>query len=103
MNQSRISRIQDALQEGQSFYLTSLINIRYLCGFTGSNGALLISKSKATLATDSRYDISSSQECFDVDIVIGRNLSELLIAKDHSQEIWFESANLTVAQLSAPS
>lgn len=101
MNQARISRVQDALQEGQSFYLTNLTNIRYLCGFTGSNGALLISKSKATLATDSRYDISSSQDCFDVDIVIGRNLSELLIAKDHSQEIWFESDNLTVAQLSA--
>ena len=100
MTQSRISRIQDALQEGESFYLTNLINIRYLCGFTGSNGALLVSKSKATLATDSRYDISSSQECFDVDIIIGRNLSELLIATDHSQEIWFESANLTVAQFS---
>ena len=74
-----------------------------MCGFTGSNGALLVSlKRQATLATDSRVmTYQSSQQCFDVDIVIGRNLSELLIAKDHGQEIWFESANLTVAQLSA--
>ena len=101
MTQSRISKIQDALQDGQSFYLTNLINIRYLCGFTGSNGALLISKSKATLATDSRYEIASSKQCFDVEIIIGRNLSELLISKDQTQEIWFESAHLTVSQLGA--
>ena len=101
MTKSRISRIQDSLQDEQSFYVTNLINIRYLCGFTGSNGALLISKSAATLATDSRYEVQSSQQCFDVDFVIGRNLSELLIKKDLSAEIWFESDHLSVSQLTA--
>jgi Xaa-Pro aminopeptidase len=100
VTQTRISKVQEILQDGQSFYLTNLINIRYLCGFTGSNAALLISKSKAILATDSRYEIASSKQCFDVEIVIGRNLSELLIGKDQVQEIWFESVHLTVSQLS---
>ena len=101
MTKSRISRIQDSLQEDQAFYLTHLINIRYLCGFTGSNGALLITKIAATLATDSRYEVQSSQQCFDVDVVIGRNLSELLIKKEHAAEIWFESNHLSVSQLTS--
>ena len=101
MTKSRISRIQDSLQEDQAFYLTNLINIRYLCGFTGSNGALLITKIAATLATDSRYEVQSSQQCFDVDVVIGRNLSELLIEKEQVAEIWFESNHLSVSQLTS--
>lgn len=101
MSKSRILRIQDLLQDGQVFYVTNLINIRYLCGFTGSNGALLVTKDTATLATDSRYEIQSLQQCFDVEFVIGRNLSELLINKAQTIEIWFESNHLTVSQLSA--
>jgi Xaa-Pro aminopeptidase len=98
---SRIARLQRLLQDGQCFYVTNLINIRYLCGFTGSNGALLISKSSATLATDSRYEVQSSQQCFDVHVVVGRNLSELLIKKEQAQEIWFEADHLKVSQLMA--
>ncbi|MFM1778824.1 MAG: X-Pro dipeptidase, partial [Actinomycetota bacterium] len=101
MTKSRISRIQDSLQDEQFFYVTNLINVRYLCGFTGSNGALLITRATATLATDSRYEIQSSQQCFDVDIVIGRNLSELLIKKEQAAEIWFESNNLSVSHLTS--
>ena len=101
MTKSRISRIQELLQDGQVFYVTNLLNIRYLCGFTGSNGALLITKESATLATDSRYEIQSAQQCFDVDFVIGRNLSELLIKNELSAEIWFESNHLSVSQLTA--
>lgn len=101
MTLSRIERIQGSLQDEQAFYVTNLFNIRYLCGFTGSNGALLISKSAAILATDSRYEVQSSQQCFDVDVVIGRNLSELLIKREQAHEIWFESNHLTVSQLTA--
>lgn len=101
MSKSRILRIQDLLQDGQVFYVTNLINIRYLCGFTGSNGALLVTKDTATLATDSRYELQSLQQCFDVEFVIGRNLSELLINQAQTIEIWFESNHLTVSQLSA--
>lgn len=101
MSKSRILRVQDLLQDSQVFYVTNLINIRYLCGFSGSNGALLITKDCATLATDSRYEVQSSQQCFDVEFVIGRNLSELLIKKEQTVEIWFESSHLTVSQFTA--
>ncbi len=101
MTSTRISKIQNTLGDGQAFYVTNLINIRYLCGFTGSNGALLVSKSFAYLATDSRYEIQSSQQCFGVDVVIGRNLSELLLTKEQAPEIWIEADHMTVSQLTA--
>lgn len=39
--------------------VTCLINVRYLSGFTGSNGALLVFADErgAVLATDGRYQI----------------------------------------------
>jgi Xaa-Pro aminopeptidase len=98
---SRISRLQDQLDDGQALYLTNLINIRYLTGFTGSNAALLVTKNAATLATDSRYEIQSSQQCLDVAVLIGRNLSELLITDVPCKELWFEATSLTVYQHAA--
>ena len=37
-------------------------NLRYLSGFTGSNGALLILPEGSTLFTDPRYKIQAAQE-----------------------------------------
>jgi Xaa-Pro aminopeptidase len=52
------------LQEARlnAFLVTALPNIRYLSGFTGSNGALLITSERALLFTDPRYQIQASQE-----------------------------------------
>jgi Xaa-Pro aminopeptidase len=38
-------------------------NLRYLSGFTGSNGALLVLKGETILFTDPRYRIQAAQEC----------------------------------------
>ncbi len=43
--------------------VSHLPNLRYLCGFTGSNGVLLITGRGATFYTDPRYDIQAAQEC----------------------------------------
>src|SRR5437868_306038 len=37
-------------------------NLRYLSGFTGSNGALLVLPGKSILFTDPRYQIQAAQE-----------------------------------------
>jgi len=39
-----------------------LVNIRYLCGFTGSDGFLLITKNKMLFLTDSRYTCQAHQQ-----------------------------------------
>ncbi len=42
--------------------VTSAPNVRYLTGFTGSNGLVLLSGSRATLFTDPRYELQAGEE-----------------------------------------
>jgi len=46
----------------EAYLVTALPNIRYLSGFTGSNGVLLLSKSKTILFTDPRYTEQAGRE-----------------------------------------
>jgi len=47
-----------------SFLVTDLVNIRYLCGFTGSNGYLFFFDNKVYFYTDFRYALQSEREVF---------------------------------------
>lgn len=96
MTLDRIARLQRELRPGQHFYITNLLNIRYLTGFSGSNAALLVSESDAVLATDSRYEIQAAQQVPDLHSVIGRNFSDLLLSKLSKTEVLVEGATLSV-------
>jgi Xaa-Pro aminopeptidase len=52
-------------------------NLRYLCGFTGSNASLLLSADRAILFTDPRYRLQAFEECGGS----GRGSCEVRIAK----------------------
>src|SRR6185312_6946810 len=61
-----------------SLLVTALPNVRYLSGFTGSNGALLLSESRAILFTDPRYQAQAPLESdCDVKIASGPLLVEV--------------------------
>ncbi|MCW2747972.1 MAG: peptidase family protein, partial [Nocardioidaceae bacterium] len=61
--------------------VTALVNVRYLTGFTGSNGALKVAADgTATLVTDGRYKDQAIAEAPDVERVIARDLLEALCA-----------------------
>ena len=45
-----------------AFLVSSLHNIRYLTGFTGSSALLILEPSKATLLTDPRYDLQAHDQ-----------------------------------------
>lgn len=47
----------------EAFAISHLPNVRYLCGYTGSNGVLLVSGRSATLFTDPRYALQAADEC----------------------------------------
>ena len=96
MTLERISRLQLQIKPGQYFYVTDLINIRYLTEFTGSNAALLVSDSNAILATDSRYEIQAATQVPELPAVIGRNFPELLLSKLQKSEVLVEGANLSI-------
>jgi len=92
----RIARLQKQIEPSQFFYITNLINVRYLTGFTGSNAALLVSDSTAVLATDSRYEIQAAHQVSDLECVIGRNFPELLLSKLSKTQVLVEGAHLSV-------
>jgi Xaa-Pro aminopeptidase len=62
---ARRRRIAKRLAERglEALLVTSPANIRYLCGFTGSNGLLLVLPGrKPALFTDPRYELQAAQE-----------------------------------------
>src|ERR1700690_860873 len=59
-----------------------LPNIRYLCGFTGSAGLLLVTESGSVFFTDVRYDTQSHEEVKAAKVVIAAK-SVLQALADH--------------------
>ncbi len=55
----------------RAFLTTALPNIRYLTGFTGSNGALLLTDDRALLFTDPRYAVQAPAES-DCEVKVAR-------------------------------
>ena len=52
---ARADRLVDAMGELESLLITNLTNIRYLTGFTGTNGACIVSRDERLFFTDFRY------------------------------------------------
>jgi Xaa-Pro aminopeptidase len=81
--------------------VTSLPNVRYLTGFTGSNGALVLARDAAVFVTDGRYIEQSRLEVPDLDRAISSDGSdgELVaqIAKLGIGRLAVEAATMTLA------
>jgi Xaa-Pro aminopeptidase len=81
--------------------VTDLINVRYLSGFTGSNGALLVfaDDREAILATDGRYRTQAAQQAPGLEVAIERAVGRYLAgraASDGVAKLGFESHVVTV-------
>lgn len=86
--------------------VTDLINVRYLSGFSGSNGALLLfaDEREAVLATDGRYRTQAAQQAPDLEVVIERALGRYLscrAAEGGACRLGFESHVVTVDGMDA--
>jgi Xaa-Pro aminopeptidase len=100
----RRTALRERLRELEldALLVTDVLNIRYLTGFTGSNGALLVhaeGDERSVFATDGRYHTQSQQEVPDLRRVIDRSIRSRL-AKDAVEEgigrLGFESHVMTV-------
>lgn len=96
-----------AEQELDGFLVTQPDNRRYLSGFTGSNGVLIITTESQALATDSRYYSQVKQECptwelIEVGYDFTGNLLETLRERElGGRRVGFEAAHITAALLQA--
>jgi len=68
---SRLQKLRQSLaqKEFDALLVTRTENLRYLSGFTGSTGWLLVSDSSAYLAVDFRYVEQAKKEATDVDVI----------------------------------
>jgi Xaa-Pro aminopeptidase len=92
--------------ELDAMLVTDLINVRYLSGFTGSNGALLVfaDDREPVLATDGRYRTQAAQQAPGLEVVIERACGRYLAgraADDGVRRLGFESHVVTVDGLDA--
>ena len=92
-------KVLDA-QQLDSILFTSLENIRYLCGFSGSDGALVLTHDATFFLTDSRYWTQAEEEVISAQIVhYKRKIDGIasLLADLRLKRIGFESASVTLS------
>jgi Xaa-Pro aminopeptidase len=94
----RLDRLRTTLPEAgvEGLLVTSAANIRWLTGFTGSAGLLLVGPQRAVLTSDGRYRTQSEEQLVEagaaeaVDIVIGGAQAQ----RDAIVSAWGEVPNL---------
>ena len=99
IHEARRAALRSALGEADAALVTRLVNVRYLTGFTGSNGALLVTRDTAVLATDGRYITQSERQAPDVErAIVGAPATALAerAAKEGVGTLGFESHDVTV-------
>src|SRR5258708_35499842 len=106
--QTRQKKLREhlAMTRYDALLVSHLPNIRYLCGFAGSAGLLLVTESGSVFFTDVRYDTQSRTEVKEAKVVIARKallnaVGEWFAARRKRSQKWtigIESERLTVAE-----
>ena len=97
MPKQRLALLREDLAalEYNAALVSALPNVRYLSGFTGSNGMLLVTAEQATLFTDSRYTLQAKAEsaASGVKVIVAkRSLEEAILPRLAKQRrIGFEN------------
>lgn len=95
----RRQRLVGALAERKldAVVVTSLPNLRYLTGFTGSNGVLLLTPERALFITDPRYGLQAAQQTTCKIMVARGNLMEKVATRvARARKLGFEDGRMNV-------
>ena len=92
-------------QQGiEGLLITHLPDVRYLCGFTGSNAFLTITPGRAAMFTDGRYTSQAKQETSGARVVISKTTRDEAcrwLASTGIKHCSFDPETTTVADLAA--
>lgn len=99
-SQSRLLKLREALveRELEGLLVTHAENVRYLSGFTGSNGTLLIDAENAVLLTDFRYTEQAADQSPEFEIVDGGSAPRKVLAERFTglSKVGFDEADMRV-------
>lgn len=102
MSRSRLARAASLLTARglDALLVTSLENLRYLAGFTGSDGALLVSADgDGRFLTDSRYETQAAQETRDVSVTVYKRKQDGIVDAVKAMgasRVGFEASSVSV-------
>jgi Xaa-Pro aminopeptidase len=104
----RQKRLREQLASAglDALLVSHLPNIRYLCGFTGSSGFLLVMETGSVFFTDVRYDPQAREEVKGAKVIIARKtvvkaLGEWIeshVKRPRGRTIGIEAEHMTVAE-----
>jgi Xaa-Pro aminopeptidase len=103
MLKSRRSRLNTFFEEDslKAVLFTDLRNIRYLCGFSGSEGALLVAREAAWFLCDSRYTAQAMEEIHSAEVrecgAVRLDTITALVEEFGLDRIGFEASHTTVS------
>jgi Xaa-Pro aminopeptidase len=101
----RIKAVRQLLTSNNldALIVTHLPNIRWLCGYSGSNGICVVTQKKLFFFSDGRYKIQAVEEVegFRVFITTGKLMDEIVKSKALTPKmtVGFEGQYVSVAQL----
>jgi len=104
---ARLRRVQSAIDDRRidALLVSHLPNIRYLCGFSGSSGVLLVTLHEKILCTDGRYTEQARHEVQGARTKITKKAAlaaagEWLAERKNLRRIGIEAARMTLADRS---
>jgi Xaa-Pro aminopeptidase len=104
---ARMPRLRQAIGPEASLLVTSLKNVRYLTGFTGSAGMLFVFPASAVLLTDGRYETQANRQLADAgaDVSVSiapvagqRDRAVALVADGSARVLGLEAAHVSWAR-----
>ena len=106
MNAQRLEAVRTTMRKLRldAMLVTFLPHVRYLCGFSGSNGLLLVTPEKQFFLSDGRYKVQASEEVKGFKILIAKAASLFEELKRNAMlrprsRAGFEAAHLHVSEL----
>ncbi|MEX2553148.1 MAG: Xaa-Pro peptidase family protein [Actinomycetota bacterium] len=105
----RLAGVRRAMEADglDALLVSNLVNVRYLCGFAGSNGYLFITPGSARFITDGRYRFQAADEVHEAEVQICMTHQEVidtfnaLTAENRLRRIGYEATHVTVASRGA--
>lgn len=101
---NRLGQVRRRLADfdADAVLLSSLPNIRWACGFTGTNGLLFVGERGAVFVTDGRYSEQAREEVQGAEVVIAKGGLISYVADegylDQFERVLFQADEVTVAK-----